>query len=119
MQLRNLTRKAEIVSHEKFLRTIWEKATGLMFSKKIEDTAYVFVFSAPTKVSLHMLFVFFRIDVLFLDSELKVLDLKEMFLPFTFYSSNARSSYVIELPEGSIKRSKTRIGDKIYLKQGR
>ena len=48
--------------------------------------------------SIHMLFVFYPINVLFLDSDKKVVDMKKRLKPFTFYSPKQKSKYIIELP---------------------
>lgn len=58
-----------------------------------------------------MLFVFFPIDVLFLDKERKVVELKEDFLPFRFYFPAKKAQYIIEAPRTTIAGSKTSIGD--------
>ena len=60
-----------------------------------------------------MLFVFFPIDVLFLNKNKKVVDIKEDFRPFTFYASRQKAAYAVELPQGTINKSKTNIGDLI------
>ena len=62
-----------------------------------------------------MLFVFYPIDVLFLSKNNIVVDKKENFRPFSFYSSKEKAKYVIELPNGVIRKTKTEIGDKIKL----
>jgi len=74
-----------------------------MFHKKITDTAYVFIFNKPRRIDLHMFFVFYPIDVLFLDEKKKIVEIKENFRPFTFYYPNKKASYVIELPAGKGK----------------
>ena len=83
-----------------------------MFRTKIKKPL-VFVFKKEKIVTLHMLFVFFPIDVLFLDKNKKVVELKADFRPFTFYTQKKKSMYVIELPEGFIKKNKIRLGDEI------
>jgi uncharacterized membrane protein (UPF0127 family) len=45
-----------------------------------------------------MLFVFYSINVLFLDSNKKVIDIKKRLRPFTFYSPKKKAKYIIELP---------------------
>jgi len=62
-----------------------------------------------------MLFVFYPIDVLFLDKNKIVVEIKENFMPFAFYTPKNKAQYVTELPKGTIKKSKTEIGDKIEL----
>lgn len=58
-----------------------------------------------------MFFVFYPIDVIFLDSEMKIVEIKENFKPFTIYKPKKKARYVIELPKGTIARTKTIIGD--------
>ena len=58
-----------------------------------------------------MLFVFYPIDVIFLDGKKKVVDLKENFRPWTFYKSKRPAKYVIECPKGTIKKTRTKIKD--------
>ena len=60
-----------------------------------------------------MFFVFYPIDVLFLDKNKVVVDKKENFKPFAFYNSKRKAMYEIELPNGTIRKTKTNIGDKI------
>ena len=60
-----------------------------------------------------MLMVFYPIDVLFLDKDRKVVELKENFRPFAFYTPKNNAQYIIELPKNTVKKSKTKLGDKI------
>lgn len=105
----NTNRKTTISKKEKHLQSNTEKAKGLMFS--IKPKTLIFHFEKPRKVSLHMLFVFFPIDLMFLDKNKKVIELKENFLPFSFYTSEKKCKYLIETNKGAIKKSKTRLKD--------
>lgn len=58
-----------------------------------------------------MFFVFFPIDVLFANKEKKIVEIKENFKPFTFYNPKKKAKYVIELPQNTIKNTKTKIDD--------
>ncbi len=60
-----------------------------------------------------MCFVFFPIDVIYLDKNKKVIEMKQNFKPWTFYNPRKKSKYIIELPRGAIKKSNTAIGDTI------
>ena len=59
-----------------------------------------------------MLFVFFPIDVLFLDKEKKVVELKEGLKSFGFYNPKNKAKYIIELRKGTILNN-IEIGDVI------
>lgn len=100
-----------IVSRITLLKSALSKAKGLMFSKKISDIGYVFVFDDEKIVSLHMLFVFFPIDVLFLDKNKKIVEIKESFRPFTFYTPQSKAKYVVELPCGIVKEKEIKVGE--------
>ena len=111
MIIRNKTKNGIISVNFKLCDHNLSKFIGLMFSKNHRTLA--FKFKKEKIISLHMLFVFYPIDVLFLDKNKIVVDKKENFKPFTFYSSKKKGMYAIELPSRTIKKSKTAIGDKI------
>jgi len=75
----------------------------------------VFEFRKEQRVPLHMIFVFFPIDVVFLNKNMNIVEFKENFRPFTFFSPKKQASYVIELRSGIISSTNTKIGDKLEL----
>ena len=95
-----------------FCRSAFSKASGLMF-RKIKDKAMVFFLGKERRILLHMFFVFSPIDVLFLDKEKRVVEIKKKLMPFTFYKSKKKVSYVIELPERTVDKETIRLGNKI------
>jgi uncharacterized membrane protein (UPF0127 family) len=111
--IKNITKKTILVNNSKIIKSDLRKAIGLMFSRKLKDNALVFVFNYESLIPLHMFFVFYPIDVLFLDKNRKVVDIKENFKPFTLYTNKKQAKYVIELPKGTINKTRTSIGDKI------
>ena len=114
MTVKNLPKETIILKNSRVCKSIISKAKGLMFSRPIKDLSIVFDFKQEQIVVLHMLFVFFQIDILFLDKNKKVVDLRESVKPFTPYiKSEKPTKYVIELPQGTIKKSRTKKGDKI------
>ncbi len=103
-----------IMKNVRFAKNTLERTKGLMFEeKKNFNYALVFDFPAESRIgtSLHMLFVFFPIDVLFLDKNQKVVDKTtlEPFIPN--YTPKKAAKYVIELPKGKAKKIK--LGQKI------
>ncbi len=88
----------------------FSKALGLMFSRK---KTLIFVFNKEKIISLHMFFVFYPIDVLFLNKNKKVVQLKENFKPFRIIIPKKPAKYIIELPNKTIKRTNTKLGDTI------
>jgi uncharacterized protein len=61
--------------------------------------------------SIHMLFMKFSIDVLFVDKNKKVVGLVPCIKPFRFSPYFFRAQYAIELFPGSIEKTKTAKGD--------
>lgn len=110
----NKTKKTIIARKEKICITGFSKFLGLMFRFRVASPL-VFVFKKKEKIPLHMIFVFCRIDVLFLDEKNRVVEMKERFLPFTFYFPKRKSKTVIELPAGTIRKTRTRFGDEILM----
>jgi uncharacterized protein len=82
----NRNRNTVIAGKKKLLSSLFSKAKGLMFtsSSAVRDKAMVLVFKKEKTVSLHMFFVFYPIDVIFLDQTKKVIEIKMNFKPFTF-----------------------------------
>ena len=110
---KNLTKNRIISKNSVFIDDNLSKFIGLMFSKR-QNKALIFKFDEEKIIHLHMLFVFYPIDILFLDKNKIVVDKKENFRPFAFYKSKRKAKYAIELPNDTIKNTKTGIGDKIY-----
>ena len=101
----NQTHKFTIINKAKLCRNVFCKAFGFMFRFKTLEHALVFIFKNERRADLHMLFVFFPIDVLFLDKNRKVIDIKKDFKPFSYYAPKAKAKYVVELPVGLLGKT--------------
>ncbi|MBI2208836.1 DUF192 domain-containing protein [Candidatus Woesearchaeota archaeon] len=112
--IKNKTKKAVLSNNAKVCSSIFSKSIGLMFSKK--KKSLVFVFEKEKIIPLHMLMVFYPIDVLFLNKSKVVVEMKEKFMPFSFYTPKNEALYIIELPQGIIKKTRTKLGDKLTLR---
>jgi len=106
--------KKVLIKKIKFASNSWERTKGLMFEEK-KDFNYALIFDFPREsrimTSLHMLFVFFPIDVLFLDKEKKIVDKTTLYPFIPNYTPKKAAKYVIEMPLGKAKSVK--IGQKI------
>ncbi len=105
--LKNNSTKKVISKEITICKTPWQKLCGLMFSK---PKCLVFEFSKIKKRDFHMFFVFFPIDIAFLDEEKRIVEIKRNFLPFTTYTSKRVAKYVIETPQGML--SEVSMGNK-------
>ncbi len=101
--IKNIT-TGEIISQEEIVcKTIRSQARGLMFRRKKQNL--IMTFPKERKISLHMFFVFYPIDVIFLDKDKNVIEVKENFKPFTFWNSKNKGKYLIELSKEHSKIS--------------
>ncbi len=64
-------------------------------------------------ISLHMFFVFFPIDLIFLDAKKQVVEIKENFRPWNFYCAKQKAVFIIEAPQGFVKKKRIQISDAI------
>ena len=112
MRIKNLSSNRIIAKDSGTAESALARYLGLMFTRP-KQSALVLKFGSERKISLHMAFVFYTIDVIFANVRKEVVDVKQNFRPFHAYSSAARATYAIELPAGSIEKSRTRTGDKI------
>ncbi len=106
----NGTKKTVVSEKALCLSSLWGKASGLMLSSQKD---LLFIEQKEKIIPLHMFFVFYPIDVVYLDSTRTVVDIKEHFLPFTFYTPKKKAQYVLELKSGTIRASQTQITDSL------
>lgn len=69
---------------------------GLMFQKK---KTIVLDLGSEQEVYLHMFFVFYSIDMVFINKDKKVIEIKSNVKPFTPLIKSPKCSYVLESPE--------------------
>ncbi len=106
MQIKNQTKDLVVAEEYELCDSTLRRAIGLMFSP---PKTLVFEFAGPQIVYLHMLFVFFPIDIVFVDTRKKVVDIKHA-KPFQPHiSSKNMAKYIIETPDAG----KTEIGDQL------
>jgi uncharacterized membrane protein (UPF0127 family) len=108
--IKNLTKKFILIKKKRFANSFFSKAFGLMM-KKNPDYGLIFPFNKEKIISLTMWFVFFEIDVLYLNKNKEVVEIKRDFKPFTNHIPKNKAMYVIEFPKGKLKN--TSKGDSI------
>jgi uncharacterized membrane protein (UPF0127 family) len=81
--------------------TFWKRGRGLMFRRDLaEDEVYLFVEGRESvaQATIHMLFVFFPIAVVWLDGQKRVVD-KVLARPFRpYYAPRRPAQYYVEGP---------------------
>ena len=98
--LENITTKRAVADEVTVCKSRWCQARGLMFTCKNEKSALIFEFGGERQVSLHMFFVFYAIDVIFMDKNKRVVDGK-------------KAQFVAEVAAGLAGKSRTKIGDRM------
>jgi uncharacterized membrane protein (UPF0127 family) len=96
--------------------TFWKKGWGLMFRRSLgPDEAYLFVESRESiaLTTIHMLFVFFPIAVIWLDNSQQVVDtvLARPFRPY--YAPSQPARYFVECVPAAL--GKVRAGDRLAI----
>lgn len=109
----NKTNKKQLAGSKKICQNLLCKARGLMFTKQRKDFGLIFPFPKERSIPLTMIFVFYPIDVLWLDKSKKVVEVRTLqpFIPN--YNPKKKAMYVIELPVGTINKTNTKLNDKI------
>ena len=98
-----------VVASVEYSDDIFRISKGLRFSKKF-GKGYGLLMKLPAESRINaivdMLFVFFPIDVVWIDSNKQIVDIKRNVKPFTIYMPKAKALYVLELNSNSTKKLK-------------
>ncbi|MDG6243039.1 MAG: DUF192 domain-containing protein [Methanolobus sp.] len=107
-----ITNGKEVATDIDFACSLFEQVKGLMFSRKIADNyALIFVMKRAQRVSLHMLFVNYPIDVIFLDENKRVIKTSSMRPWIGTCTCAGKVKYVIETSHGKSKAMGIKEGD--------
>jgi len=103
----NKTNNSCIADDANVAKTFFERLIGLMFRGSISAEEALIFYGVS---SIHMFFMRFPIDVLYLDKEMKVLKIKHSLLPWRMsFCPGARIT--IELPAEKAKTTLVKTGD--------
>ncbi len=109
-----ITKNGKILSdNTKFCNTIFSKTKGLMFSKK--GNSAILVNSKESYSGIHMFFVFYPLDIIWLNKDKIVVDIHKNVKPFTpLLKPKKKAKYILELPAGN---NTVNIKDKLNFNQ--
>jgi uncharacterized membrane protein (UPF0127 family) len=110
VQIQNVTRGRTVAERAEVARDFVARGRGLLGRNGLPVGAGLVIIP---EWSIHMFFMRFPIDVLFIDREHRVLAVREALPPWAPFAGVApwRGHYVIELPVGAIRSSQTAPGD--------
>ena len=112
IRVENLTREQTLVTAGRAADNHWTRLRGLLGHEPLEEGEGLLI--VPSN-SIHMLFMGFPIDVLYVDSALKVIGLHHTLRPWRFGRIHLRSRFVIELPAGTLSATGTEVGDQLQV----
>jgi uncharacterized protein len=103
-----------IIKKKKIISPLMQGFGLMFFFKKNFDFGFIFKRDKESILgsSIHMMFVFFPIKILFLNSKKEVVDIIYKARPFLFYFPKKKAKYIIELPFNT-DISYIKINDKI------
>jgi uncharacterized membrane protein (UPF0127 family) len=93
-------------------RNFLRRTLGLMFKGPlVEGEGLLIEFSPHLRLrSIHSFFMRFTIDLVFIDSQMKVVDLKTL-APWRMYNPKTDCRWVLETNKGTIEENNLKIGD--------
>ena len=111
-RVKNLTRVSDVGQSVELADTSLTRMFGLLGRRGLDAGGGLWI--KPSS-GVHTFFMMFRIDVIGLDRDLKVIKLWRCLAPFRVTSVSMKMQSVVELPCGTIKRSDTQIGDQLEI----
>ena len=112
MQILNKTKETIVAENATVADGFVSRMVGLLNRKSLDDQEALVITRCN---SIHMFFMRFAIDAIFVNKDDKVVGVVKDIKPFHLSRIYFGSSYVIELAPGVINSSKTQINDLIIL----
>lgn len=110
MKIFNQSKNVLIADQAALADTFWTRMKGLLGRPKLSAGEALIITRCQ---SIHMFFMRFAIDAIFVDKNNCVVGLLEGIKPFRLSPIFRRASYVIELRSGTIVATKTAVGDQL------
>lgn len=92
--------------------SVLSRLVGLLGSKSLKPDGGVWIVPAN---SIHTIGMLFSFDLVMIDKDFRVVNVKEMVRPFRVVWPKLRAESVIELPAHTIFRSRTEVGDQLVI----
>ena len=112
MKILNKTQNTILASKAAVAKFFYQRMKGLLGRRSLSRGEALII---PRCQCIHMFFMRFGIDVLFIDKYENVVGLVEKIKPFQISPFFRKASYAIEGAEGMIKESQTQQGDQIKI----
>lgn len=94
--------------------SFWTRFRGLMFRRNFsEDKALLFTFPEERSFQIHTFFVFFSIDLVYLDENFEVIEIEKDVSPFRGYTPEKKANNLVEFRSGKVEEENIELGDKL------
>ena len=108
LKIFNTTRKTTIAEHAQVAAAFFPRMIGLLNRTSLHEGEGLVLMSCQ---QIHMVFMRFPIDVIFVDKTHKIVGLVSNIQPFAVSPIFWKASFAIELPIGAIEKSQTQLED--------
>ncbi len=112
VRVHNLSRGVDLATRARVAKTFLTRLRGLIGRKSLPRGEGLVI--SPCR-GVHMWFMRFPIDVVYVGEGDVVVDVDEHLAPWRIGRPRARARYVIELPAGTVQATGTRPGDQVRL----
>lgn len=92
--------------------TPWSRMRGLLGEHELAGDNALWIIPCN---SIHMLFMKFAIDAVFLDRQKQIVRISESLQPWRFFRGGKAAHSVLELPIGTVKRCHLKVGDRLKI----
>ena len=110
LQVANITRDTALVRRGRVADSAWTRFVGLLGDTGLAPGEGLLI--APCS-SIHMFFMRFAIDAVYLNRDLRVVGLDAALRPWRIGRFYRGARYVLELPVGAIAERATEVGDQV------
>ncbi len=111
-RVENATKQTVLATKARIADTFWTRLKGLIGQRGLDPGEGLVI--VPCK-GVHMWFMRFPIDVVYVDKYGNVVDVDENLRPWSIGRPRPSSRFVVELPVGTVAKTATEPGDRIVL----
>lgn len=112
MKAHNVTRNQTLIEQGRIADNAWTRLRGLIGHRPLEAGEGLMI--KPCN-SVHMFFMRFPIDVVYVSDSGEVVGLAPELRPYQIGPIVREASFVLELPAGTIEDTATQLGDRVVV----
>lgn len=105
LEVKNVTQRTRVAAKIRKTQKMADRLFGMILSRNSNGLIL------SSRFGIHTFFMKNPIDVLILDKDRRVVRIRENLMPNSVFIWNPKYNLILELPVGSIRHSKTKLGD--------